>query len=206
MAGFRTFANNELLTAQAVNDLLMRQVMPQLADQAARDAIPAPSEGMTIYRLDTHAVERHMGADGWKVIWRRIFGRQKRSATGGSIGAGYTILSGNGLWANDQRYGLDAYDNGWKAPVTGRYRISYEARCNTGVAVMFGVTVNYSGNTPTLQLLSTAQPVQSIAGATVAGEIRLNANDVVRLYGLATSGTITWLNDVGYFSIEWIGE
>lgn len=57
MAGFKVFANNQLLTAAEVNDYLMRQVTPQIPDLAARNAIAAPTQGMRVYRLDTGVEE-----------------------------------------------------------------------------------------------------------------------------------------------------
>lgn len=58
---YKTFANNQLLTAQEVNDYLMRQTIVRVANQAERDTIPAPPEGMMIYREDTNRQERWNG-------------------------------------------------------------------------------------------------------------------------------------------------
>lgn len=61
---YKTFANNQLLTAAEVNDYLMRQAIIRVADASARDAIPAPVVGMMIYREDTRMIERRTAA-GW---------------------------------------------------------------------------------------------------------------------------------------------
>lgn len=58
---YKTFANNQLLTAQEVNDYLMRQTLISVNDQAERDSIPAPVEGMRVYREDTNREERWNG-------------------------------------------------------------------------------------------------------------------------------------------------
>lgn len=58
---FKDFNPGDILTADDV-DLIMRQGLPTVANQAARDAIPAPTEGMRVYRLDTHMIEQHSGA------------------------------------------------------------------------------------------------------------------------------------------------
>ena len=60
---YKNFEPGDILTA-ADADLLMRQGVIVVANAAARDAIEAPSEGMQVYRLDTHKIERHDGA-GW---------------------------------------------------------------------------------------------------------------------------------------------
>lgn len=46
---FRTFANGELLTAQKVNDYLMRQAVIVVANSTERDALPTPNDGMVVY-------------------------------------------------------------------------------------------------------------------------------------------------------------
>lgn len=61
MGMFKTFANNQLLTAQEVNDYLMRQALISVDDQAERDLIPAPQPGMRVYREDTKREERWTG-------------------------------------------------------------------------------------------------------------------------------------------------
>jgi len=55
---YKDFTAGDIFTADDA-DLLMRQGLIVVADQAARDAIIAPTEGMRVYRLDTHAVDIH---------------------------------------------------------------------------------------------------------------------------------------------------
>lgn len=58
---YKTFNPGDILTASDA-ELLMRQGLIIVSNQAARDAIPAPTEGMRVYRLDTHVIETHDGS------------------------------------------------------------------------------------------------------------------------------------------------
>ena len=65
MAGFRTFATGEVLTAANVNNFLMEQATMTFADDAARDAALAGvlREGLLTYNLDTNRLEVYDGTD-----------------------------------------------------------------------------------------------------------------------------------------------
>lgn len=64
---YKAFANGELLTAQKVNDYLMRQSVIVVEDDSDRDDIPTPPDGMVVYREDTDFLEiRTAGA--WRVL------------------------------------------------------------------------------------------------------------------------------------------
>lgn len=82
---YKDFLTGAVFTADDA-DLLMRQGVIIVSNAAARDAIPSPTEGMQVYRLDTHMVERHNGTawdpedSGWVAL------------TGGS---GWTLGSGS---------------------------------------------------------------------------------------------------------------
>lgn len=71
---FKTFADNELLTASDVNTILARQNVPRVT-LAQRNAIPAPEVGMLVWRTDLAQLECY-GLDtagtvlGWRVVWR----------------------------------------------------------------------------------------------------------------------------------------
>jgi hypothetical protein len=53
-AGFKSFANGQVLLAQEVNEYMMEQQIMVFADAAARDAaILSPSEGMFAFLKDT---------------------------------------------------------------------------------------------------------------------------------------------------------
>jgi hypothetical protein len=53
-AGFKSFANGQVLLAQEVNEYMMEQQIMVFADSTARDAaILSPSEGMFAFLKDT---------------------------------------------------------------------------------------------------------------------------------------------------------
>lgn len=60
---FKDFTAGDIFTADDA-DLLMKQGLIVVANEAARDAIPAPFEGMRVYRIDTHRVD-YRTATGW---------------------------------------------------------------------------------------------------------------------------------------------
>lgn len=63
MAGRKTFASGEVLTASDVNGYLMDQAVMRFADSAARgSAIAAPTQGMVTYLDDTDTLEVYDGA------------------------------------------------------------------------------------------------------------------------------------------------
>lgn len=68
---FRNFRPGDILTADDA-DLLMRQGLIIVANADERDAIPAPSEGMRVYRLDTKATDVYTSnqwiSGSWQVI------------------------------------------------------------------------------------------------------------------------------------------
>lgn len=156
------------------------------------------------YATDTNLEWTASGPSTWFVSRARIRGRVNRSATATTFPASYTNVATNTFWTANVAQGLSAYSNGWTAPIAGRYLISYEMRA-TG-AFLSGVTVNYSGASPTLILASSPNAVQGIAATTVAAPVLLAANDVIRPYLLAGAGTPSWVDSTGFFSIEWVGN
>lgn len=60
---YKDFLTGAVFTASDA-DLLMRQGLIVVSNAAARDAIVSPAEGMRVYRLDTHGIERYTGS-GW---------------------------------------------------------------------------------------------------------------------------------------------
>jgi hypothetical protein len=149
-------------------------------------------------------------AGNWVCIWARVRGRVSRSNNPSSFnGDSYGNASANANWTPDTNVGLDAYDAGWRVPVAGRYLVSFEMRASG--AFLAGFSVNYSGTAPALVGMQTATPVQNVAATAVATPVWLNAQDIVRPYVLAPSGTTLNLlraTDVGgggHFSIEWVG-
>lgn len=60
---FHQFANGELLTAQKVNDYLMRQAVIRVENATERDDIPTPDEGMIVYVESLTELQIFDGAD-----------------------------------------------------------------------------------------------------------------------------------------------
>jgi hypothetical protein len=55
VAGFKTFSNGQVLTATAVNSLMMRQQIMVFANASNRDSsITSPSHGMFAFLNDTN--------------------------------------------------------------------------------------------------------------------------------------------------------
>lgn len=67
-AGFKTFANGEVLTASDVNTYMMEQQIMVFADEDERDTtILSPSEGMFAFSRDTNFLSFYNGT-----TWRRF--------------------------------------------------------------------------------------------------------------------------------------
>ncbi len=61
-AKFKTFAENTVGYASEINDYLMRQATIVCNDATDRNSIPAPTEGLRVYRKDTKATEIYDGS------------------------------------------------------------------------------------------------------------------------------------------------
>lgn len=177
-----------------------------LVGTAAQRAALTPGHlraGMEFRETDTKYTYRHDGT-GWVLQTTGLVGRVVRSGTATTFPATYTNISGNTFWTQEVAKGFANYNTGWTVPVTGRYWLSYEIRA--AASFLVGLTVNYSGATPTtLILTSTPTAVQGVAAASASAPFKLTAGDVIRPYLLAASGTPAWQASVGHFSIEWAG-
>jgi hypothetical protein len=174
------------------------------ANLAALNAYTWKRAGLRGVALDTGIEYAHNGS-GWVATEARLSGRVNRSATATTFpSSGYTNVSANTFWTASSTSGFAAYDNGWVIPASGRYSVSYEIRA--AASFLSGVSVNYSGASPTLMLASSPAGIQGVASATVSATLPLLAGDVLRLYLLANSGTPAWITSVGFFSVEWVGS
>lgn len=159
--------------------------------------------GMEFRETDTKYTYRHDGS-GWVLQTTGLIGRVVRSGTATTFPASYTNIAGNTFWTQEVAKGFANYNAGWTIPVTGRYWLSYEIRATASFLV--GLTVNYpSGSSPSLILAASPVAVQGIADATVSAPYKLTAGDTIRPYLLASTGTPSWVQSVGHFSIEWAG-
>lgn len=160
-------------------------------------------EGLKFRTTDTKLEYVYTGLTWLLTADNRIIGRVNRSATASTFpSANYTNVGTNTFWVNNTAEGIAAYNGGWTIPETGWYSVSYEMRANGGF--VSGVSVNYTSTSPLLFLAATSGTIQTVAAATVTGSMKLNKNDVIRPYLLASSGNPSWVPNVGFFSLEWI--
>lgn len=128
----KVFANNQLLTAAEVNTYLMRQANIIVANAAERDAIVAPTQGMTVYRLDTGKQERYLAAyhatnnpagasaAGWYPANRKFVAR--RTTTQAIGAAGWFVVAAAMTQARND--GLGTFAAGvFTVTAPGTYRI-----------------------------------------------------------------------------------
>lgn len=156
-------------------------------------------------QLDNSTTWRHDGVS-FKLVNARVYGRVNRSATATTFPNSYTNISGNTFWTPDVAQNIAPYNNGWVVPVSGQYLIELEVRATA--SFVSGVAIGDqppAPATPTLYLIDTPSPVQSVAAATSMGTRYLAQGDVVRPYLLAASGTTTsWYPNAGSFGIRWV--
>lgn len=84
MAGRKTFASGEVLTASDVNGYLMDQAVMRFADSAARgSAIAAPTQGMVTYLDDVDSMQVYTGS-----AWRQVANAYSMAAARGTWNSG----------------------------------------------------------------------------------------------------------------------
>lgn len=190
---------------QAIDGAWVQVTKAVVASVNARDSAYAKASsaylvrGATVRTSDT-GYEYYRDGSAWKLVSGQIYGRVTRSNAATTFPASFTNVAANTFWTPDTAQGISAYNAGWTAPVDGYYEVGYEFRASG--AFLAGVSVNDAGTSPTLRLVTTPQTVQSVAGATAQGKVKLNSGDVVRPYLLASSGTPSWLQLVGHLDIE----
>lgn len=206
---FKTFANNDLLTAADVNNYLMRQAVAQVQSASERDAIPSPTSGLTIWRVDLGRLERHDGTR-WRAMGAHA--RMKRSGVAKSINNSTwnQSLSANNLWTEDFRdEGIAAYADGWTIPWPGLWLVEFAAVFSGAVDI--GVTVNKTTAPDFTHLSAWAQ---GSAGASAVGMpqgrhlLRLAQGDVIRLFGAGVPASISWRTEpqLSWFGIRYEGD
>lgn len=125
--GYKTFANNELLTAADVNDYLMRQAVVRVANKIERSAIPLPQDGMVIYRTDVGLFEFAKGGTFYPVAGQ-LLAKFVRT-TGTTVPTGTTAIP----WDGEVFDPLGMHDNTVnpsriKPEVSGWYRLRARTR------------------------------------------------------------------------------
>lgn len=97
MAGYKTWAADDVLAAADLNSYLMAQAVPRFADTSTRaGAILSPSEGQLTYRIDGDVFELWNGS-AWVALGGAI-GTATVAATAGT--ATYAVTSGTAVNAN----------------------------------------------------------------------------------------------------------
>lgn len=197
----------------------------RFASAATRDAAYAKAsaayrvQGAEAYRTDAGWLEQYYalynsasnaaGATpaGWYPTTNKPYARNIRSAISGSIGSSsYTDLSGSAYWTLQDRSGFAAYNAGWTIPVSGIYRVTTTVQASGNI--LTGISVdNTAPGLAALRARVTAPPVQSISIAAQTSDTDFVAGNVIRLFGLADSGTPVWSPDPygGLFSLEFLG-
>lgn len=159
--------------------------------------------GRLYIETDTHRIWAWFGS--WVCVYARIRGRVDRSNVPSTFNSSvWTNAAGNFNWTPVTSVGISAYNNGWAAPIAGRYLVTYDMRASG--AFLAGFSVNYVGTTPYVEGAQSAPAIQNVAAASAALPVKLNAGDTVRPYILAGSGTIDLLPSAGRFAIEWVGN
>ncbi len=181
------------------------------ADVSARStAITAPAVGMRSKRANVdfeeiYTTEWVPAFSGGRAI--RVL---RSSGTPTISSAGYTDLSTTANWSTStpgaQSDGFASYSNGITIPTSGVYRVGYSFVSAANIALLSGVTVNKNAGVSYLDFKAPASTpaVQSIAAVNAVEELRFAANDVLRLYAIAASGTPATVASMGSFWAEWV--
>lgn len=134
----------------------------------------------------------------------------RSSATPTISSSAYTDLSTTANWSTTgpaaQNVGFAAYNNGITIPVTGVYRVGYSLTSQANIAYLTGVTVNKSTSVGYADFRAPASvpAVQTVASTSSVDEVRLVANDVLRLFAIAASGTPALTASMGTFYATWL--
>lgn len=97
MAGYKTWAADDVLTAADLNSYLMAQAVPRFADTSTRaGAILSPAAGQLTYRIDGSVFELWNGS-AWVALGGAI-GTATYATTSGT--ATYATTSGTAVNAN----------------------------------------------------------------------------------------------------------
>ena len=163
-------------------------------------------DGMLFLESDTgRGYQRRSGA--WALVIGSLSARMKRSNVAKSI-TNTTInqdLSANNLWVQDWRdSGIAAYNNGWTIPVTGDWQVEIGGQFSEAVDLY--ISVNKSSVATFADVSGYAQGFKSAAAVALpqaSKALRLNAGDVVRLFGASLPASAAWDNT--YPNQSWFG-
>lgn len=159
--------------------------------------------GLEVFETDTGTLWLYTTA--WSMIWADVIGSVKRSSTTTTFPSSYTNMSANTFWTNNIAHGITAYNNGWKVPYAGIYRVA--VRMTAADTFLAGVTVNKTAGVGIGDFVASgsANPVQGVAVVAFSELVALSANDVLTIFALAASGTPAWQQNYGSeFQVEWV--
>lgn len=134
--------------------------------------------------------------------------RVVRASNTPALSTAYVDLSASANWSTAtpaaQNRGFAAYSNGITIPTTGVYRVGYSLA--SSASFLAGVTINKNTavSFADFEVIASADPVQNVSAMAASEEVRLAANDVLRLYAIAASGTPALSASVGSFYCEWV--
>lgn len=207
MSGYKTFANNELLTAADVNGYLMAQVVARV-DQAGRDAILVPEVGQVIERTDLNIGERWNGAVWQKTPLRFVGCHIVKEVSMGWATSGVKVpwrTTNKTDQLDTHNFHSTASPTRFTIPFTGWYDLSYSMKSSGIIATTATIIVNGTG----ISIGDSANVGASGAGTNVqsTGILRLNAGDYVELQitSVAT-GAGSWNPAACWFDLRYLGE
>ena len=132
--------------------------------------------------------------------------RMGRSAATPTVqSSDWTNVAATANWIEQQRVGFAAYANGVTIPATGIYRVTHAlAAVAAGNGIVGGISINKS-TTPfytDLRAFGGGMAVGGLNAYTSTAVLALTAGDVLRVHGLANTGTFTLAASLGQLVVE----
>lgn len=199
---------------QAIADFADTFANVRRGTAAQRGALTAGQirDGMIFLETDTgRGYQRRGGA--WALVMGSLSARMKRSNVAKSI-TNTTInqdLSANNLWVEDWRdSSIAAYNNGWTIPATGDWQVEIGGQFSEAVDLY--ISVNKSSVATFADIAGYAQGFKSAANVALPQAVktlRLNAGDVIRMFGASLPASAAWDNTIpsqSWFGIRYIGR
>lgn len=163
--------------------------------------------GQQVVALDTGVIYVRSSTAWVPATFSASILMRRSAAVGNIVSASYTNVSPATFWTEANRLGFNAYADGATIPFSGIYRISYTLT-TTATACVVGVTINKNASVTLgdLECVSASGVAQGLGVASCSAELVLQANDVVRLYAIANTGTAPWRVEpsLSVFQVEYI--
>lgn len=185
-------------------------------NQAARLAQTGMVKGSTGIQLDTYQRYSYNASSIWQVVGGSLpYGMVRRTTGGLGVGnTAYVNMSANSAWStavNGELQGAMTYTNGFVVPIAGVYDVEWSLLfVSPTVGAVVGVGVNVS--TVTDSSILHALSGMALGGGALAGngsaKIRLNASDVLTLWGYGNGASVTTSAVAGagsHFAAKYVG-